>query len=389
MPIPQLNNISPFSFLTAGQIRFGRGTAKAATEDVARFGRSVLLVRGRAVSQVDDISTHLEQLGCSVNSVFAKGEPTCADVDAATKLGRAANVEVILAIGGGAVLDLGKAVAAMIPAQGNVIDYLEGIGGARPLTVDPLPCVAMSTTAGTGSEVTKNAVVGVPSAGRKVSLRDDRMLPRLAVIDPSFTVGTPASVTFSSGFDAVTQVIEPYLSIKANPLTDALSREAIPLGLTALAQLAREEDEKARDQIAYVSLIGGIALANAGLGAVHGLAGVIGGRFSAPHGLICARLLGPVLRLNREAERAASGDDKRYSDIATWMSAAFDVPPLRAFEMLNSQLDDLALPRLGQWIEPGTDLRAISAEALTTSSIKSNALVLTVDQLTSAVEDAL
>lgn len=346
-------------------------------------------MRGRSVAQVDSISTSLEQLGCTVVSVFGQGEPTCADVDAATEVGRTAKVDVVVAIGGGSVLDLGKAVAAMIPAQGDVLDYLEGVGGARPLTAAPLPCVAIPTTAGTGSEVTKNAVIGVPSAQRKVSLRDDRMLPRLAVVDPSFADGTPASVTFSSGFDAVTQVIEPYLSIRANPLTDALCQTAIPMGLAALSHLAKEEDQNARDQIAYVSLIGGLALANAGLGAVHGLAGVIGGRFSAPHGLVCARLLGPVLRLNREAERAASGDTKRYSNIATWISTAFDMTSETAFEMLSDQLDSLALPRLGQWIEPGSDLRAFAAEALTTSSMKANPHVLTAEQLYSAVEDAL
>jgi len=346
-------------------------------------------VRGRSVAQVDDISTDLKQLGCNVISVFGQGEPTCADVDAATEVGRAAQVDVVVAIGGGAVLDLGKAVAAMITAKGVVLDYLEGVGGGLSLTADPLPYVAIPTTAGTGSEVTKNAVIGVPSAGCKVSLRDDMMLPRLAIIDPTLTDGTPASITFSSGFDAVTQVIEPYLSIRANPLTDALCQAAIPMGLAALAHLARQEDENARDQIAYVSMIGGLALANAGLGAVHGLAGVIGGRFSAPHGLICARLLGPVLRLNKEAEEAASGVTKRYSDIARWISSAFDLPSETAFEMLNDQLDRLALPRLGQWIEPGIDLRAISTEALTTSSIKSNPNVLTVEQLCSAIEDAL
>ncbi len=214
------------------------------------------------------------------------------------------------------------------------------------------------------------------------------MLPRLAIVDPSFTDDTPASVTFSSGFDAVTQVIEPYLSNRANPLTDALCQTAIPMGLAALSRLSKEEDQSARDQIAFVSMIGGLALANAGLGAVHGLAGVIGGRSAAPHGLVCARLLGPVLRLNRDAARAASGDTERYSNIATWMSTAFDMTSETAFEMLNDRLDSLALPRLGQWIEFGSDLQAFAAEAQTTSSMKANPYILTVEQLCSAIEEA-
>lgn len=381
--------LAPFGFLTAGQIRFGRGTALTCAGDVARFGRTVLLVRGQAVGAVDEIAARLDQRGCRVIPVIGQGEPTCASVGAAVDLGRAAQVDVVLAIGGGAVLDLGKAVAAMIPARGDIMDHLEGVGGGQPLNIDPLPCIAIPTTAGTGAEVTKNAVIGVPEAGRKVSLRDDRMLPRLAIVDPALTDGAPASVTFSSGFDAVTQVIEPYLSNRANPLTDTLCRSAIPMGVQALARLAEGEDAGARDHIAYVSLLGGLALANAGLGAVHGLAGVIGGRFDAPHGLICARLLGPILGRNRAAAEAAGDPSDRYGEIATALGQAFDVAPDAAFAALSDQLDALKLPRLGKWLAADTDLNALATEAAATSSMRANPYILSMSDLSSAVAEAL
>jgi alcohol dehydrogenase class IV len=382
------NFITPFNFLTAGQIRFGRGTANSAAESVVRYGKRVLLVRGRSVHKVDEIKKSLIGMGCSVSTVFARGEPTIADVEQATSVGRENKADVVLAIGGGAVIDLGKAVAAMIPAQGNLMDYLEGVGDGRLLSCDPLPYIALPTTAGTGAEVTKNAVIGVPDAGRKVSLRDDRMLPRLAIVDPSLTDGAPAAVTFASGLDAVTQVIEPYLSIRANPLTDALCKSAIPMGLYALARLAKDEDPKARDEIAYVSLIGGIALANAGLGAVHGLAGVIGGRFSAPHGLICGRLLGPILSKNRATE-VSKDALVRYSQIESWLESGLGLSIGSAFETLPAWLDDRDLPGLGNWLKPDTDIGAIASEAALSSSMKANPVVLSAKKLVAAIEEAL
>jgi hypothetical protein len=168
------------------------------------------------------------------------------------------------------------------------MDHLEVVGRGLPLTEAPLPFIAIPTTAGTGSEATKNAVIGLHDQGRKVSLRDDRMLARLAIVDPALTDGTPWAVTLASGLDAVTQVIEPFVSVKATPYTDAISAPAISAGLMALQRLRQGEDQDARDALAWVSLSGGLALANAGLGAVHGLAGVIGGLCPAPHGAVSA-----------------------------------------------------------------------------------------------------
>ncbi|NJM83602.1 MAG: iron-containing alcohol dehydrogenase [Tabrizicola sp.] len=186
------------------------------------------------------------------------------------------------------------------------MDHLEVVGRALPLTAPPLPFIAIPTTSGTGSEVTRNAVIGLPELGRKVSLRDDRMLARAAIVDPALTDHCPRAVTLASGLDALTQVIETYVSCKATPFTDALTLPVIAPGLAALRRLMEAEDPAARDSMAWVSLCGGLALGNAGLGAVHGLAGVIGGLTGAAHGAICGALLGPVLAANRAAARGAA-----------------------------------------------------------------------------------
>jgi alcohol dehydrogenase class IV len=379
-------SIASFSFLTARNIRFGRETAGSAHVDVAGFGNRVLLVRGSSVTWVDGFAARLAAAGCEVITVVQSAEPSVADVESAVALARNGAVTVVVAVGGGAVIDLGKAVAALVPAADGIMDHLEGVGRGLPLVADPLPFIALPTTAGTGAEVTKNAVIGVPEAGRKVSLRSDRMLPSLAIVDPALTDGSPKSVTLASGLDAVTQCIEPYLSSQANPLTDALCRAAIPMGLAALARLAHTDCPDARDRMAYVSLTGGLALANAGLGAVHGLAGVIGGRFAAPHGLVCGRLLGPVLALNA---KSGTRHRDRYDQIAAWISDAFGLPVEQAFVALTDQLDRWELPRLGAWIAADADLEAIATDAAAASSMRTNPEALTSADLISAIRVAL
>ncbi|TGN43847.1 iron-containing alcohol dehydrogenase, partial [Paracoccus liaowanqingii] len=264
-----------FAFATATEILFGRGQADLAPARVAALGRRVLLVHGRNPSRSAPLAGALRALGCEVTAFAVPSEPDMARV--ASGLTMAAGSQVVVAMGGGAVIDAGKAIAALVPATRPMLDHLEVVGQGLPLDHPPLPFVAIPTTAGTGAEVTRNAVIGVPDHARKVSLRDARMLPRLAIVDPGLTDGCPRAVTLASGLDALTQVIEPFVCTRANPLTDALCRDAIPRGLAAIARLMQAEDAGARDEMAWVSLCGGLALANAGLGAVHGLAGPLGG----------------------------------------------------------------------------------------------------------------
>ncbi|MEM5543958.1 iron-containing alcohol dehydrogenase [Sulfitobacter sp. AS92] len=374
--------IAPFGFATAGHIRFGRGVAGEAVDAARAYGSRVLIVRGGSVAWVDELSRELTAAGCDVTEVRSNGEPSVDDVRSAAAARRGA--QVVLGVGGGAVIDLAKAAAALIPSECDVMEHLEIVGAGRPLQAAPLPMIAIPTTAGTGAEVTKNAVIAVPEAARKVSLRDVRMLPRLALVDPALTDGAPRGVTLGSGLDALVQVIEPYLSNKANPLSDALCRSAIPQGIAALKRLAEGEDKAARDALAYVSLSGGLALANAGLGAVHGLAGVIGGRFNAPHGLICGRLLGPVLAANSRA----LGASVRFAEVQRWLTEGFDLPKTDTFDALAALLDGWGLDRLNRWIPEGTDLGETAHEAAMSSSMRANPCVLGQDALKSCIRAA-
>ncbi|MBW4710104.1 iron-containing alcohol dehydrogenase [Roseobacter sp. YSTF-M11] len=382
-------NQAAFRFLTAGRIEFGRGKAQLACGEICARGRHVLLVRGRSVRWVDQLVRDLEDQGARVTPTLCEGEPTVEQLTRVLKVARDAAVNVVASVGGGSAIDLGKAAAALLPGTGDVMDHLEGVGGGQPLTAQRLPFIAVPTTSGTGAEVTKNAVIAVADAGRKVSLRDDRMLPDCAIVDPALTDGAPRAQSLASGLDALTQVIEPYLCTRANPLTDALCRQAIPLGARALVRLAAGEDRQARDDMAFVSLSGGLALANAGLGAVHGLAGVLGGRLGAPHGLICGRLLGPVLAANAQQLLKENADMTRFEEVAEWLSSAFDLPSRDTFDQLPDLLDQWEVARLGSWVTADTDLEAIATEAAGASSMKANPCTLSTQALVSTMQLAL
>ena len=367
---------NPLVFLTASEIRFGRGKACEVAVTAKGFGQRAMLVNGATAARADWLADQLAPV-----ARFAVGrEPDIAMIEAGVAAARAAKVQVIVALGGGAVIDAGKAIAALVPAHLPMMDYLEVVGRGLPLEADPLPFIAVPTTAGTGAEVTKNAVIGVPSARRKVSLRDNRMLPDVAVIDPALTDGTPKSVTLASGLDAITQVIEPYLCTKANRLTDVLCRNAIPLGLAALVRLMEAEDVGARDDLAWVSLCGGLALANAGLGAVHGLAGPIGGVAPAPHGAVCGVLLLPVLAANAQAATGVAA--ARISEVQTWISDAFGVETKQAMAALQNWSQHHGLPRLSQMGVREDELQSIAQASLGSSSMRGNPVALTEGALT-------
>lgn len=355
----------PFAFLTATEILFGRGQAGQAAGRIKPFGTQVFLLHG-APARADWLANALAEQGCDVTRFVVQGEPDVAMIEAATVAAQGA--QVVVALGGGAVLDAGKAVAAMLPATRPLMDHLEVIGKSLPLNHPPLPFVAIPTTAGTGAEVTRNAVIGSPAHQRKVSLRDKRMLPALAIIDPALTDHTPKSITLASGLDAITQVIEPYICTRANRLTDALCRDAIPLGLRALRQLMVNEDTQARDDMAWVSLCGGLALANAGLGVVHGLAGPLGGLLPAPHGAICGALLPHGLAMNA----ARVQDDSRIRQVIGWIAEAFDTTYEDALPLLAHWSRQHGLPSLAQMGFTPQHLHQAAAAAAVSSSMQAN-----------------
>jgi alcohol dehydrogenase class IV len=363
--------LGEFAFATAGRIIFGRGKALEAPKLIKYFGNRVLLIHGRAPERSAWLRNALEAMGARVTSLACPGEPTLAMVQEGLAVARAAKVEVVVSLGGGAAIDLGKAIAALVPADGDVLDYLEVVGLGLPLPAAPLPFIAMPTTAGTGAEVTKNAVIGVPEQGRKVSLRDDRMLPDIALVDPALTDGLPQSVTLASGLDALTQVIEPYLSSRANPLTDSLCRDAIPRALPALQQLMQGEDAAARDTMAWVSLCGGLALANAGLGAVHGLAGVIGGATGAAHGAICGALLPHMLTALRSSAASAT-THSRLDEIEGWLASALDCPRDSAFATLAAWARENGLATISQLGVAPADFPRLAEMSQVSSSMKAS-----------------
>jgi alcohol dehydrogenase class IV len=372
--------VKAFTFQTATEIVFGRGGAQTLAKRAAQIGARLLLVQGATAARSDWLADDLAREGCSVARFSVSHEPDLALVEHGIAAGRSHGADIVVALGGGSVIDAGKAIAALVPAQRPILDHLEVIGSGLPLEAQPLALIAAPTTAGAGAEVTRNAVISVPEHRRKVSLRDGRMLPRLAVVDPALTDNAPRALTLECGLDAITQLIEPYLSSRANRMADALCRDAIPSGLWALKHLMDYEDPGFRDQLAWSSLCGGLALANAGLGVVHGLAGPLGGLVDAPHGAIC----GALLVAGMEANRTAVTDPEiltRIDDVLDWIGMVFGGDRSSALSVFSTWLDAHGRRKLGQ-LGCGPDEMAMAADAAQgSSSMKANPVPLTRDQL--------
>ncbi|MGY6697559.1 MAG: iron-containing alcohol dehydrogenase [Roseinatronobacter sp.] len=368
-------SIGSFGFATAGTLRFGRGTVAEAVPFARAQARRFLVLRSRSVALADDLVQTLRQSG-DVLDLPASGEPDLPSVEANVAIARDFRPDLVIAIGGGAIIDHGKALAALIPAPHKAMRYLEVVGEGQPLDAAPLPLMAIPTTAGTGAEVTRNAVIQIPQEHRKVSLRDSRLYPTLALVDPDLCLSCPKSVTLASGLDAITQVIEPLICTRATPLTDALCRDAIPRGLSALRRLIDKDEEQAWDDMALTSVFGGIALANARLGAVHGFAGVIGGWTGAAHGAICGALLVPVLRANAQAVRQGSVAQERIAWVMQQIADAFG--GLEQFEDWSHSKGLLRIRELGVTSEMHLEL---AQEARRSSSYKANPVDLDTDAL--------
>jgi alcohol dehydrogenase class IV len=379
-----------FEFATAGKIVAGAGRAAELPGMVAGLGSRVLVCTGADPARRGGL---LAGLGLPAVVVTVAAEPTVELARAGVAAAREHGADVVAAVGGGSVIDLAKAVAMLLGNGGDPLDYLEVIGSGRKITQPAVPCVAVPTTAGTGAEVTANAVLASPAHGLKASLRSPLMIPRVALVDPELTVSCPPRVTAASGLDALTQCLEPFVSVRANPLTDGLAREGLRRAAAGLrAAYADGRDPGARADMAMCSLLGGIALANAKLGAVHGLAGVIGGTTDVPHGVACAALLAPVVEANVRALRSGQPGGPaldRYAEAArlltgrpaasiddglTWIretASLLDVPGLAAFGIGPQHAGDVA------------------AKAARSSSMQGNPVTLTPGDLRAIVLHAL
>jgi len=373
-----------FSFALPGRVIFGRGEAEQAAPLIRTYGPRGVLVHGANPARAAWLLDALHSQGAEVMALACGSEPSLPMLEQALGQAKEFGADWVAALGGGAALDLGKALAGLIPAPGGVMDHLEVVGRGLPLAAPPLPYIALPTTAGTGAEATRNAVIGLPDHGRKVSIRDERMLPRLAIVDPALTDHCPRAVTLASGLDALAQVIEPWISCKATPFTDALVRPVIRPGLQALKRLTEAEDSAARDTMAWVSLCGGMALANGGLGAVHGLAGVIGGVTPAAHGAICGALLGPVLALNR----THSPDSARIREVCCEIAGVLDCTTAEAPQALTAWARGAGLPGLiAQGLDPARH-QVVAEASLSSSSMKGNPFAPTVPQLCDVLREA-
>jgi len=382
-----------FEIATASRIVFGPGTARDAGGPASEFGRHAFVVTGRDPRRAANLLANLEAARVATTVRSVAGEPTVDAVAAATAEARAAACDCVIGLGGGSVLDAAKAVAVLVANPGEVLDYLEVVGRGRPLARRGLPCIAIPTTAGTGAEVTRNAVLGSPAHQVKVSLRSPYLLPRLAVVDPDLTRGLPPPLTATTGLDALTQLIEAYVSLRANPFADGLCVEGLRRVARSLRPAFRDGgNDAARGDLALASLFSGLALANAGLGAVHGLAGPLGGRFAAPHGAVCAALLPAVMEINLRAVRArapASGTVARYTEVARQLTGDAAAAAEAGVAWVRTLVADLHIPGLATYGVEKDHLPALAAQAAASSSMKANPLPLPADELVEVLDRSL
>ncbi|MCP4455646.1 MAG: iron-containing alcohol dehydrogenase [Planctomycetes bacterium] len=353
-----------FEFATSNRIIFGRGTLSQVGDLTQALGNKAFVVTGRSPERAASLLTQFESHGPGHTCFQVPGEPSVDLVTEAVDLARQGQCDLVIAMGGGSVLDTGKAVAAMLTNQGDLLTYLEVVGQGKALTCRPVPMIAIPTTAGTGAEVTSNAVLAVPEHRRKVSMRHAWMLPDVALIDSELTHALPPGITATTGMDAITQLIEPFVSRQNNPLTDSLCREGLLRAARSLKTAFSDgTNAQAREDMAMASLFGGLALANAKLGAVHGFAGPIGGLTNAPHGAVCGRLLPAVMEANVKALQETEPDSPalaRYqalgplltgipqagaADAVTWVQdlcKTLEIPTLKQFGLTTSLIPEIA-----------------------------------------------
>lgn len=374
-----------FEFATATRITFGAGSAGQIGTGARHFGRRVLLVTGSNPARTEKVLASLN--AAQVTPVFfsVADEPDITTIERGVALAKAEQCTFVIGVGGGSVIDAGKAIAAMLTNEGELLDYVEIIGRGKALTHRSAPFAALPTTAGTGAEVTRNAVLASPAHKVKVSLRSPLMLPTVAVIDPELTYDLPPGLTATTGMDALTQLIEPFVCLRSNPITDSLCETGIHRAAHALrAAVLNGHDKSAREGMALASLFGGLALANAGLGAVHGFAGPIGGSFPAPHGAVCAALLPHVMAMNVRAlrERDRQGFAlKRYARVAVLLTGDAHATADAGVEWIRHLVADLPISPLREYGIRAEHIPDLVTKAAHASSMKANPIQLTPEEL--------
>ncbi|MBI5822318.1 MAG: iron-containing alcohol dehydrogenase [Verrucomicrobia bacterium] len=374
-----------FEFATATRILFGPGTLREAGPVAKAFGKRALVVTGRTTQRAKPLLLVLRAAGVKCATFSVAGEPTTVSVREGAQRARDERSDVIIGFGGGSALDAAKAIAALLTNDGDLLDYLEVIGRGKPITLPSAPCIAIPTTAGSGAEVTRNAVIGSPQHRVKVSLRSPLILPRVAIVDPILTHHLPRQVTANSGLDALSQLIEPFVSAKANPMTDALCRSGMQRVARSLRRACEDgNDAAAREDMSLASLLGGLSLANAGLGAVHGFAAPLGGMFPAPHGAVCARLLPRVMEVNIRAlrgRRPGSETLRRYDEVAQLLTGNLRATADDGVAWVSELCEALEIAPLGACGVKPRHFPALVEKAAAASSMKGNPILLSQSEL--------
>lgn len=382
-----------FEFMTSDRIVFERDGLAKIGELSKPYGKKALIVTGSRDVVSEKIRGYLEKVGIASSHFKVTDEPSLETTKVGLDLARDEKCDMVIACGGGSVIDSGKIIAAMMNNPGEILSYLEVIGEGKALSSPSAPCIAIPTTAGTGAEVTKNAVISSEEHKLKVSLRSSYMFPELVLLDPMLTLTMPEIVTASTGLDALTQVLEPFVSHLANPVTDAFCREGMRLASRALRRAYDHGDDlEAREEMLLASLFGGIALANAKLGVVHGFAGVIGGMYGIPHGIVCAGLLPYSIETNvkalieRENENPAVA---RYKEAAEILTGNRDASIEDGMKWIMDLCDHLSIPGFKEYGLKEEDFPDVIEKSMKTSSMKGNPIVLTYEELEELLRKAL
>jgi alcohol dehydrogenase class IV len=382
-----------FEFATTTRIIFGPGTIEEVPSIVSKMGERAFVVVGRTIKRAQPLLGKLKEQGIEYETFKVPGEPTTALTLEALQRIRRARFQFVIGIGGGSVLDTGKVVAALITNPGHLSEYLEIVGKGQEISQAPVPYIAIPTTSGTGAEVTRNAVLADVEHQVKVSMRSPLMLPNLAVIDPELTYSMPPGITASTGLDALTQLMEAYVSHHSNPLTDGICREGLWRAACSLRRAYEDgSDKTARENMSLASLFGGLALANAKLGAVHGFAGPLGGIFSAPHGFICGRLLPFVMEINVESLRSRASDSEalaRYDEVARIITGNDTAKAADGVAWVQNLCKQLKVPPLSTFGIDQVDIPMIVEKSKNASSMKGNPIRLTDQELTQILNRAI
>jgi alcohol dehydrogenase class IV len=382
-----------FDLAIPADVRFGAGRVSEVPAALAALGASrVLVITGRTTSRADAIRATLTEADI-VSVLFGVAtEPSIERVRAAMELISETGCDAVLGFGGGSALDVAKAAAVLATSGTDPLEHLEVIGAGRPIERPGLPCIAVPTTAGTGSEVTRNSVLS--GGGVKASLRSPLLLPKIAVVDPDLLVGVPPPTIAASGMDALSQLIEPLLSSRANPFTDALARDGIRRSARSLQRAYQDgmEDAGVREDLALASLFGGMCLANSGLGAVHGIAAAAGARLSAPHGAVCAAVLAAAMAVNLRALRDRAPDHpalRRMAEVASLLTGQPEATPEDAIAWLQELTAALSIPGLASYQLSEDQIPVVATDAQKASSMRGNPIELSGEEVSEILTRSL